>query len=90
MRARWAATVELMSKKEAQMSTSVALAPPVYEAPALTWVGETAQAVATPIWAVLVGFSFALALAYASYCTYVGGSPDISFGWRGFRVTCNR
>jgi hypothetical protein len=72
------------------MSSIQAMAPPSYEPPALAWAGETAQAVAAVWWAILVGFSFSLALAYASYCIYFGGDPSISFGWKGFTVTCHR
>lgn len=71
------------------METAFALAAPRYEAPVLAWRGETAQAVHVVWWAVVVGLSFALALAYASYCTYKGGSPSLSFGWSGFKVTCS-
>ena len=72
------------------MSTTHAVAPRVYEPPALVWAGETAQVVSVVWWAIVVGFSFALALAYAAYCSYMGGSPSISFGWKGFTVTCRR
>ena len=71
------------------MSTIQAVAPP-YEPPVVRWTGETAQTVSVVWWAIVVGFTFSLALAYASYCIYMGGSPSISFGWRGFKVTCNR
>ncbi len=39
-------------------------------------------------WAVVVGFAFAAALAWATYCRHTGGNPDISFGWSGFKVKC--
>lgn len=41
-------------------------------------------------WAVFIGFAYTVAMAYAAYCTSRGGSPSISFGWRGFKVTCYR
>jgi len=41
-------------------------------------------------WAVFIGFSYTVAMAYAAYCTSKGGSPSISFGWKGFKVTCRR
>ncbi len=74
------------------METAFALAAPRsrYEPPALAWRSEAAQAVHVVWWAVVVGFSFGLALAYASYCVYAGGSPSISFGWSGFKVSCIR
>ena len=72
------------------METAFALAAPRYEPPTLVWRGEAGQAVHVVWWAVVVGFSFALALAYAAYCSYLGGSPSISFGWSGFKVSCVR
>ena len=71
------------------METTLAARTP-YDAPALTWSGELAEAEPVVWWAVAVGFSFALALAYAAYCTSRGGHPNISFGWSGFKVTCYR
>lgn len=41
-------------------------------------------------WAVFIGFSYTVAMAYAAYCTSKGGSPNISFGWKGFKVSCRR
>lgn len=70
------------------MSTSLAVAPPVYEPPALAWPGETAQVVDYVVWAIIIGWSFTLALAYAAYCTWAGGEPHISLTWHGFKVTC--
>ena len=61
-----------------------------YEPPALAWTGEVAQPEPVLWWAVVVGFSYSLALAWASYCIYKGGSPTISFGWSGFKVRCYR
>jgi hypothetical protein len=89
MRAPAAASVDGMSTKEEDMSTSLAVAPPVYQAPAIGW-AETAQVVDYVVWAIVVGFAFSLALAYAAYCSYIGGDPDISFGWTGFKVTCRK
>lgn len=67
-----------------------ALAIPRYERPALVWRGEAAQQSPIVWWIVVVGFAFALAIAYSVYCTAMGGNPDISFGWSGFKVTCKR
>lgn len=39
-------------------------------------------------WAVVVGFAYALALAWASWCKLTGGDPEIVFGWTGFKVIC--
>jgi len=65
-----------------------ALAIPRYERPVLVWPVEQEHESPVVWWAVLVGFSFALAIAYATYCSHLGGDPDISFGWSGFKVTC--
>lgn len=39
-------------------------------------------------WAVVVGFAYALALAWASWCKLTGGDPEVTFGWTGFKVIC--
>jgi hypothetical protein len=39
-------------------------------------------------WVVFVGFAYAVALAWATYCRISGGYPDISLTWRGFKVAC--
>ena len=39
-------------------------------------------------WVVFVGFAYAIALAYATYCRISGGYPDISLTWKGFKVAC--
>jgi hypothetical protein len=39
-------------------------------------------------WVVFVGFAYALALAWATYCRISGGYPDISLTWKGFKVAC--
>lgn len=44
---------------------------------------------AVAMWVVLV-VVYAVAVAYAVYCRQTGGYPQISFGWRGFSVSCNR
>ena len=61
---------------------------PRSEAPALAWPDETGLESPIVWWVVIVGFAFALAIAYSTYCSYLGGDPDISFGWSGFKVTC--
>jgi hypothetical protein len=61
-----------------------------YRAPALVWRRETAQTEPVLWWAIVVGFAYTLALAWASYCIYKGGRPVISFGWSGFKVACYR
>lgn len=66
------------------------LAPAVagYAPPAVAFTGETAERDEVVWWAVFVGFAYALALAYATYCRITGGYPDISLTWKGFKVTC--
>jgi hypothetical protein len=39
-------------------------------------------------WVVFVGFAYAVALAWATYCRITGGYPDISLTWKGFKVAC--
>jgi hypothetical protein len=41
------------------------------------------------VWALLVGFAFAAALAWAAYCRHTGGNAEITFVWyKGFTVKC--
>lgn len=65
-----------------------ALASTVYLAPALRWSPTSSEVNEVVWWVVLVGFSFAAALAWATYCRITGGYPEISFGWKGFKVAC--
>jgi hypothetical protein len=64
------------------------LAPAGYAAPQLG--GTTAESEVDEIvwWVVFVGFAYAVALAWATYCRISGGYPDISLTWRGFKVAC--
>jgi hypothetical protein len=64
------------------------LALPRYEPPALAWPGELGQRQEIVWWIVFVGFAYALAVAYAWYCTHTGGHPDIDLSWKGFKITC--
>ena len=66
-----------------------ALAQTPYEPPALAWAGETATEHPWIWWVVFV-FSFSAALAWASYCVYAGGSPEIDWQWYRFKVSCHR
>lgn len=61
-----------------------------YKVPMLVWEGEIAEKEPIVWWIVLVGFSYAAALAWSAYCVWKGGSSDISFSWKGFKVTCSR
>ncbi len=69
------------------MDTPVVLAGP-YSAPALAFAGDPAQQEDVIWWAVVVGFAYAVALAWATWCRHGGGSAEISFGWTGFKVVC--
>ena len=64
------------------------LALPRYEPPALEWPGELAQRQEIVWWIVFVGFAYAIAMAYAWYCSHTGGHPDIELTWKGFKITC--
>jgi hypothetical protein len=69
------------------MDTSVAI--PRYEPPTLAWpAGAVEQRQQIIWWVVFVGFAYAVAIAYAVYCTHLGGDPDIELTWHGFKVTC--
>jgi hypothetical protein len=72
------------------MGTALALAGPTYDAPALAHSGELAEAEDAVWWVVVVGFAYAIALAYAAWCRSGGGSAEISFGWSGFKVVCKK
>jgi hypothetical protein len=66
-----------------------ALAPVAgYAVPSLGFAGEPAQTDDVVWWVVVVGFAYAVALAWATWCRHTGGSPEISFGWTGFKVAC--
>ncbi len=64
-----------------------ALAPTGYAPPQI---GGTSTSEADEIvwWIVFVGFAYAVALAWATYCRLSGGYPDISLTWKGFKVAC--
>ncbi len=70
------------------METALSLAGPSYAAPALAHGGELAESEDVVWWIVVVGFAYAVALAYAAWCRHGGGSAEISFGWSGFKVVC--
>ncbi len=65
-----------------------ALASTGYTAPALRWSPSTSEVDEVVWWIVFVGFSFAVALAWATYCRITGGYPEISLTWKGFKVAC--
>jgi hypothetical protein len=65
-----------------------ALAVVPYEPPTLAWRGEVAVEQPWVWWAVYV-FTFAAALAWATYCISRGGSPEIDWQWWRFKVSCH-
>ena len=71
------------------MDTALTLAGPVYAPPVVVDNGEVAETEEVVWWVVVVGFAYALALAWAAWCRSRGGDAEISFGWSGFKVVCN-
>ena len=69
------------------MDTQLALAG-AYAAPAIAFSGEPAETEDAVWWVVVVGFAYAIALAWATWCRVNGGNAEISFGWTGFKVVC--
>lgn len=65
-----------------------ALASNGYTAPALRGSPTLSQSDEIVWWVVWVGFAYAVALAWATYCRVTGGYPDISLTWKGFKVAC--
>jgi len=70
------------------MGSTIALAPSGYAAPAITVEADAAQLDEAVWWVVFVGLAYAVALAWATYCRITGGYPEITFGWKGFKVAC--
>jgi hypothetical protein len=66
----------------------VALATAGYEAPVLVEAPEAVEADDVVWWVVFVGFAYAVALAWATYCRITGGYPEISLTWKGFKGAC--
>lgn len=67
---------------------TLALAAPGYAPPSLAFSGEVAERNEVVWWIVVVGFAYAVALAWATWCRVNGGNAEISFGWTGFKVVC--
>jgi hypothetical protein len=59
-----------------------------YAPPRLEADGDAGQADEVVWWVVWVGFAYAIALAWATYCRISGGYPDISLTWKGFKIAC--
>jgi len=72
------------------MDTVLALAGSGYAPPSLAYGGEIGETEDVVWWIVVVGFAYAVALAYAAWCRNGGGSAEISFGWSGFKVVCKK
>jgi hypothetical protein len=72
------------------METALALAGPGYAPPSLVHGGEVAETEDVVWWIVVVGFAYAVALAYVAWCRSGGGTGEISFGWSGFKVVCKK
>ncbi len=73
------------------MGATLALAAPGYVPPAVRLDGDVAAGQEEAVWwVVVVGFAYAVALAWATWCRVNGGSAEISFGWTGFKVVCRK
>lgn len=72
------------------MHGALALEAPGYSAPALVLGTDVARREEAVWWVVVVGFAYAVALAWATWCRVNGGSAEISFGWTGFKVVCRK
>ena len=71
------------------MGTALALAAPSASAPALAYAGEIWRRPKDVVWwIVVVGFSYAVALAYVAWCRHQGGDGEVSFGWTGLKGVC--
>ena len=66
---------------------------PAYAGPAIDAEPGTIQTDEEPwiLFVIIVGFLYAVALAYAAYCQWRGGWPSISFSWwTGWRSRATR
>ena len=57
------------------MGTALAQAGP-YAAPALAFAGEPAETEDVIWWIIVVGFAYAVALAYVAWCRHQGGDTN--------------
>jgi hypothetical protein len=65
-----------------------AIAARAYAPPQVELAGAAGESDEIVWWVVWVGFAYAVALAWATYCRISGGYPDISLTWKGFKVAC--
>jgi hypothetical protein len=70
------------------MESAIALPVAGYAAPQIVFDAATDETDEVVWWAVFVGLSYVVALAWATYCRISGGYPEISLTWRGFKVAC--
>lgn len=70
------------------MGATLALGGSGYAAPLFEMRDELVAREDAVWWVVVVGFAFAVALAWATWCRLQGGDAEISFGWSGFKVVC--
>jgi len=70
------------------MEATLALAGAGYEPPSVAFASDVEEVADVVWWAVVVGFAYAVALAWAAWCRSRGGNAEISFGWSGFKVVC--
>jgi hypothetical protein len=70
------------------MDAALALRAPVYAPPSVGLGGELTERDEVVWWAVFVGFAYVVAVAWATYCRWSGGYPEISLTWKGFKVVC--
>ena len=80
-------SVSAITPKGGNMGTALALADPSYSAPALAYTGELAESEDVVWWIVVVGFAYAVALAYVAWCRHNGGDGEISSVGRGSRLS---
>ena len=72
------------------MGATLIAATPGYAPPAVSLERDLVRREDAVWWVVVVGFAYAVALAWATWCRHNGGSAEISFGWTGFKVVCRK
>lgn len=70
------------------MGATLAVAAPGDVSPAVALGTEVDHQEDVVWWVVVVGFAYAVALAWATWCRISGGNAEISFGWSGFKIVC--
>lgn len=72
------------------MGATLIATTPGYAPPAVSLERDLIRREDAVWWVVVVGFAYAVALAWATWCRVNGGSAEISFGWTGFKVVCRK